>query len=315
LQNVYAPAITAVELVGTLVVLAVGVSELARGRLSLGELIAFGAFLEALFSPVRRLAGTITDIAAAGAGAERLIDLLDGPEPHTVRVGRRRPDLLVPLLELDRVGFDYPDGTPVLRDLDLVVRPGEVVAVNGPSGIGKSTLIKILLRFYDPTRGQVRLGGFDLTELDAEYVRQATAVVWQDPLCFDTSIADNVRIGRPDAEDPEVWRALRAADLDGFVAGLPDGLHSPVGQRGRRLSGGQLRRLGLARALVREAPVLIMDEPTAGLDAATADRILQAVRRSSAGRATLVVTHDPAVLGWADRVITVDRIRQQEPVR
>jgi ABC-type multidrug transport system fused ATPase/permease subunit len=230
-------------------------------------------------------------------------------------VGRRRPDLLVPLLELDRVGFDYPDGTPVLRDLDLVVRPGEVVAVNGPSGIGKSTLIKILLRFYDPTRGQVRLGGFDLTELDAEYVRQATAVVWQDPLCFDTSIADNVRIGRPDAEDPEVWRALRAADLDGFVAGLPDGLHSPVGQRGRRLSGGQLRRLGLARALVREAPVLIMDEPTAGLDVATADRILQAVRRSSAGRATLVVTHDPAVLGWADRVITVDRIRQQEPVR
>jgi ATP-binding cassette subfamily B protein len=221
--------------------------------------------------------------------------------PAAVTLGRARG-----AVDLDRVTFTYPDSTePVLRDLSLSVPPGQVVALTGPSGSGKSTLARLLVRFADPQTGAVRLDGRDLRELALDSVRGNVAALLQETLLFDASVRENIAFGRLDATGAQIEAAARAAGAHEFIAALPDGYDTRIGQRGRRLSGGQRRRVEIARTLLRDAPVVVLDEPTAGLDREAAARLIQPLRSLLRGRTAILIAHDEQLLRCADRVLTL----------
>jgi ATP-binding cassette, subfamily B, bacterial len=282
----------------------VGVGELQAGRVSLGELLAFLVYLSQLYGPVRGLGGFGNTAAAAAAGAERIIELLDERPQVTapadpVALPRARGELA-----FDGVGFRYPDtARDVLHDVSFAIEPGTVTALVGVSGAGKSTLVKLMLRLFDPTLGRVTLDGHDLRTLDPAQVRAHLAVVLQETLLLDGTVADNIAAGREGATRADVEAAARAADAHEFVTALPDGYDTRVGQRGRLLSGGQRQRVAIARAMVRDAPVLVLDEPTAGLDAIAGKRVLDPLWRLMEGRSTIVISHSLGSVETADRIV------------
>jgi ATP-binding cassette subfamily B protein len=307
LKSLFGPLVGMLEVVGVLTVLGVGIWQMAGGNLTLGGLLVFTGYLSQLFGPVRGFGEMGNTIYAAAAGAERVIELLDEEpqvtdRPDPVRIERARGDL-----RLEDVTFTYPGTTePALEQVSILVPRGHTVAVVGPSGAGKTTLTKLLLRFYDPDAGSVVLDGHDLRELALADVRRNVAALLQETLVFDGTVRDNILWGRPDATEAEIVEAARAADAHEFITALPDGYDTRVGQRGRLLSGGQRQRLAIARAMVRDAPVLILDEPTTGLDAAATERILTPLRRLMEGRTTLVISHNLLTVTDADRIVYLE---------
>lgn len=310
MSALYAPAVELVELIGALLVLGVGAWELTQDRLTVGGLLAFVAYLSQLYQPIRGASRLATTVYGASASAERLIEVLDEPpgitsDPDAIPATRVRGGL-----ELDRVSYTYPGASrPALRSVSLSVRPGEVVAVMGTSGAGKSTLSKLLLRFVDPDEGAIRLDGRDLRDLTVESLRESTAVVLQETMLFDRTIAENIGFGRADATGPAIRGAAWAANADQFVEAMPRAYGTRIGQRGRRLSGGQQQRLAIARALIRRAPVLVLDEPTASLDDETARQVMEPLRRLMRGSTTILITHDPEMARLADRTVVLDNGR------
>jgi ABC-type multidrug transport system fused ATPase/permease subunit len=313
IRAVFGPLVDLVELSGALLVMGLGTWQLARGRLTLGELLVFLALLSKLYSPIRGMSHLTSTFYAASASAERIVELLDQrPQvteaPSPVRLGRARGQV-----EFDGVGFTYPGtGRAALCDVSLRAEPGETVALVGPSGAGKSTVAKLLLRFYDPERGAVRLDGADLNTLRLADVRDNVAVVLQETLVLHGTVRENILYGRPDASEREVVAAARAADAHDFVTALPEGYDTVVGQRGRLLSGGQRQRLAIARAMIRDAPVLILDEPTTGLDAESGRRVMEPLRRLMAGRTTIVISHNLLTVRDASRILVLDHGRVVE---
>ena len=310
LRGIFSPITELLELIGLLLVIGFGTWQLTRGRMTLGELLVFMAYFGQLYSPLRGVGRFANSLSSAAASAERVIEILDlqpsvRAHPTPVRLQRVRG-----AMELDGVNFRYPGHQKdTLRDIALRVEPGQTVALVGSSGSGKSTIVKLLLRFYDPTTGAIRIDGQDLRGLDLTSVRENVAVVMQETLVFDGTVKENIMWGRPDATRDQFEAAVRAADVDSFVARLPDGLDTRVGQRGRRLSGGERQRVAIARALLRDAPILLLDEPTTGLDAASGDRILGPLSRLMQGRTTLVVSHNLLTVREADAIHVVDRGR------
>jgi ATP-binding cassette, subfamily B, bacterial len=243
---------------------------------------------------------------AAAAGAERIIELLDQrptiSEPDApAPLGRSRGEL-----RLNAVTFCYPDAAePALVDVTLEIAPGEVVALVGDSGAGKTTIGKLVLRFYDPSAGNVMLDGHDVRDYSLADLRRNIAVVLQETLVLDGTVRDNIAWARPDATDAEIRRAALAADAAQFIEALPDGYDTRVGQRGRLLSGGQRQRVAIARAMLRDAPLLLLDEPTSGLDTESAERLLGPMRRLMVGRSTLIISHDLLTASRADRIVVL----------
>jgi ATP-binding cassette subfamily B protein len=223
--------------------------------------------------------------------------------------GGRRLDRVEGRVTLEAVRFHYPTRpeVEVLQGVDLEVAPGEVVALVGPSGAGKSTIGALLSRLYDPTSGRVALDGTDLRELDPAWLRGLVGVVSQEPVLFSTSIADNVRYGRPGAGDAEVREAIRAANAEKFVLAFPDGLATRVGERGQQLSGGQKQRIAIARAILKDPPILILDEATSALDTESESLVQQALFNLMKGRTTLVVAHRLATVRRADRILVLEK--------
>ncbi|HET7095610.1 MAG TPA: ABC transporter ATP-binding protein [Thermomicrobiales bacterium] len=306
LAGLFAPLVNLVQLGGVLVVVGAGVFELTRGDLSLGGLLAFMAFLSQLYGPVSELTTLATSAASSAGGAERIIEVLDQSESVTERPGAT-PLAARGEIAFDRVSFRYPDSDDLtLSDISLRVAPGETLALVGASGAGKSTLVNLLLRFYDPAAGRIALDGHDLRDLTLAGLRDNIAVVFQDSLVFGGSIRDNIAYGRPGASEIEIVRAAKAADAHAFIKAMPDGYDTIIGQRGARLSGGQRQRLGIARALLRDAPILILDEPTAGLDAAASQRLAEVWRRAMAGRTTIVVSHNLLTVREATTIAVID---------
>jgi ATP-binding cassette, subfamily B, bacterial len=312
-SGVFAGLVALVEVAGVLTVIAFGTWAVQDDRLTIGGLLAFLAYLTQLLRPVGDLSQLAASLLAASAGAERVLELLDRRPLVRERPGAVELDRVSGRVALTGVTFTYPGTSrPVLDGLSLTVAPGEAVALTGPSGSGKSTLARLVLRFADPQAGQVLLDGYDLRALSLESVRGNIAALLQETLLFDASVRDNIAFARQGASAAEVEDAARAAGAHEFIAALPEGYDTRVGQRGRRLSGGQRRRIEIARTLLRDAPVVVLDEPTAGLDAEAAERLVQPLRTLLAGRSALMISHDPRLLKCADRVLRLDDARLAE---
>ena len=306
-------AVSVLQAVGLLAIVGVGVWELSAGTLTVGGLVAFLIYLVQLFGPVRDLGQLSSTVFEAAAGAERIIELLDERPAVTVPARPAALSRARGMLVLDDVGFRYPEtGTDAVAGVSFAALPGQTTALVGPSGAGKTTLIKLLLRLHDPARGRISLDGHDLRDLDPQQLRANIAVVLQETLLLDGTIADNILAGRPGAGHRELVSAARAADADTFIAALPKGYDTPVGQRGRLLSGGQRQRIAIARAMIRDAPILLLDEPTTSLDAEATERILAPMRRLMAGRTTIVISHDLLTVTDAQQILYLDRGRVTE---
>jgi ABC-type multidrug transport system fused ATPase/permease subunit len=269
----------------------------------------FLAYAGMLYTPVSELAGVFGELQEASASAQRVFEVLDVPTPPEPEGAVPPADRAEGRLELAGVRFGYDPVHPVLDGVDLVVEPGRTVAMVGPTGAGKSTVLSLLLRLYDPDEGAVLLDGHDLRSLPSAWVRDQLALVPQDPMLFPVSVRENIRYGRLDASDAEVEEAARKANILEELVEDPRGLDAPVGDRGVTLSGGQRQRVAIARAFLKDAPVILLDEPTSALDAGTEALVMEALWRLLEGRTCVVVAHRLSTVEEADRVVVVDEGR------
>ena len=289
---------------GTAAVVFVGALIVLQGELTVGELLVFIAYLGSLYGPIRQFANSAMIVQRSGASAERVLEILDQDDEHR-HEGIRLPRT-TGRLQYSDVSFAYDERKAALQNVSFAVEPGEMVAFVGRSGAGKTTLMSLLLRFYEPQSGRIELDGQDIAGLDLRWLRQQLALVLQEPIIFSSSLGENIAYGRPGATDDEIVAASKAAGLHDFVMELPDGYETRVGERGVRLSGGQRQRLSIARAFLKDAPILILDEPTSNLDATTERHIFASLQRLAQGRTTLVIAHRLATVQRADRIIVLE---------
>ena len=276
------------------------------GASTVGTVVAFLGYVGGLFGPVQSLSGLYGTLQKAAVSIDTVFGILDtqetiGDRPDAIDPGRLRGEV-----ELERVRFGYdPEKEPILEDVSLHVRPGETVALVGPSGAGKSTITALIQRFYDPQEGVVRLDGMDVRELKQASIRREIGVVLQEPVLFNDTVANNIAYGKPDATHHEIEQAARAAHAHDFIMRLPNGYDTLVGERGSRLSVGERQRISIARALIKDPPIVILDEATSALDAETEAAIQAALDRLLEGRTGIVIAHRLATVVRADRIVVL----------
>nr|WP_223185954.1 ABC transporter ATP-binding protein [Streptomyces sp. CBMA152] len=305
LNSRYTPALQAVPALGQVAMLALGGWLATRGEITLGTFVAFSTYLAQLVGPVRMLAMVLTVGQQARAGVERVLELID-TEPSIEDGTKELPADAPATVEFDDVRFGYEDGRPVLDGFSLEIRPGETVAVVGSSGSGKSTVSLLLPRFYDVTHGAVLVGGHDVRELTMASLRSAIGLVPEDSFLFSDTVRANIAYGKPDATQEEIEKAARAAQADRFIAELPDGYDTTVGEHGLTLSGGQRQRVALARAILTDPRLLVLDDATSAVDARVEHEIHEALKSVMAGRTTLLIAHRRSTLNLADRIAVLD---------
>ncbi len=304
----YNPGMSFFSSMGSLVVLGYGGWAALQGKLDLGVLVAFLVLVRFLYEPVGRLHQLNQIIQAGRAAGKRVFDILDAtPEPDAGQASVPSP--VRGEIKFDKVRFAYGDGPDVLGDIDLVARPGETVALVGPTGAGKSSLVGLLMRFYEWKHGSITLDGRDLRTFAKQDLRRVVGLVSQESFLFNGTVADNLRFGKPDASDEELWTALRAANAADFVERLPKNLDTEVGERGVRLSVGEKQRISIARALLKDPPVLLLDEATASVDNTTEKLIQQALDRLLQKRTSFVIAHRLSTVRHADQILVLDHGR------
>ncbi len=305
IEVAYTLAVGMTTAAGTAAVLFIGVRHVQSGQLTLGSLLLILGYLAQLYVPLQTVSSSINTLQSSLASAERAFWLLDHDADVQERPNARPLRRAAGAIVFEDVWFAY-DGEAVLRGVSLGVRPGTSVGISGTTGAGKTTLVSLLTRFYDPTRGAIFLDGVDLRDYRLADLRNQYAIVLQEPVLFSTTIRENIAYGRPDANDDAIVAAARAAGAHEFVSALPDDYETVVGERGMRLSGGERQRISLARAFLKDAPVLILDEPTSSVDASTEAAIVQAMQRLMAGRTTFLIAHRLSTLEHCDVRLEVD---------
>ena len=292
--------------VGAASVLFLGVRGVYAGTLTLGELLMVMAYLTLLYTPMQNISKEVASMQSSFGSAQRAFELLDQLPDVAERPGARPLGRSHGAVEFREVTFAYGETAQVLRDVSIAVPRGTKVGIAGPTGAGKTTLVSLLMRFYDPTSGQILLDGVDLRDYRLADLRNQFSMVLQEPVLFAATIAENIAYARPEANDEEIVAAARAANADGFITALSDGYETLVGERGMQLSGGERQRLSLARAFLKDAPVLILDEPTSSVDVRTERAIMDATRRLIDGRTTFMIAHRLGTLDLCDVVVELD---------
>jgi ATP-binding cassette, subfamily B, bacterial len=292
--------------IASAVIFYLGGMAVLNGTLTLGDVVLFLAYLQALYSPVHTAMSSAEGVQYAAGSARRVLEVLESEPEVQDRRGARELTLVRGRVVFEGVSFAYEPGRLVLQDISFEAFPGQTVALVGRSGAGKTTLASLLPRFYDPVQGRILLDGHDLRDVTLASLRKHVALVLQEPFLFPVSIADNIAYGRPDASPEQILAAAVAANAHEFIEALPDGYNTVLGERGARLSGGQRQRISIARALLKDAPLLILDEPTSALDTHSERLLLQALRRLMAGRTTLIIAHRLSTIRGADQILVLD---------
>jgi ATP-binding cassette, subfamily B, bacterial len=301
--------ISTLMVIGTAAMYYVGTLHVLAGTLTLGSLLVFSAYLLMLYQPLESLTYTAWAMEGATAGARRCFEVLDREVDVVDAPNAEEITETAGAVGFQNVSFGYATGQPVLHDIDLAIAPNKIVALVGGTGAGKSTLLSLVPRFYDPDAGSVALDGRDVRTVTKKSLRSQIAIVLQDTLLFSTTIRENIAYGRPDATDAEIREAARRAQADDFISKLPGGYDSPVGERGGHLSVGQRQRIGIARAFLKNAPILLLDEPTSALDPTTEAAIMETIKDLMQGRTTLIVTHRLATIHGVDRIVVLEHGR------
>lgn len=315
----------AVTAIGTAAIILIGGLHVLNKELSIGSLIVFLSYLASLYAPVQGLAYVSSGFASAAGGARRVLEVLDvddriadrpDAQPLIERSGSSAPGQTTPRhVRLESVTFGYEPERPVLQGINLEARPGETVAIVGPTGAGKSSIVSLIPRLFDPWEGRVSFDGRDVRDIPLANLREQVSIVLQEPFLLPLTVAENVAYGRPDASRQEIEAAVRAANAHDFVERLPQGYDTVVGERGAGFSGGERQRLSIARALLKNAPVLILDEPTSALDVETEQLLLQALERLIEGRTTFIIAHRLSTIRRADRIVVLEAGRVVESGR
>jgi ATP-binding cassette subfamily B protein len=291
---------------GTALVVIVGTQRVLSGALTPGDLLVFLSYVKDFYSPMRTLSKLTTKLSRTMVRLNRVTEVL-AEEPGVQEDPNAQPaPPFQGYLRFEGVTFGYEAGRPVLLDIDFNAEPGQVVAIVGPTGVGKSTLVSLVPRLYDPTVGRVLIDGHDIREFTLASLRAQIAVVLQETMLFRATVRENIAYGRPEASVAEVEAAAKAAGAHGFILNLPEGYDTMLGERGSTLSGGQRQRIAIARALIRNAPLLILDEPTTGLDAQSEAELLAALERLMVGRTTLLITHQLRLVRRADLILVLE---------
>jgi len=305
-QSLFSVVVSTITILGTALVVIVGGDYVMTGRLTIGQLTVVISYLAAVYGPLSAIAHTTGQLQGALAGTKR-VRAMFALVPETVEA----PDAIDAVdvkgdVRVEDVGFTYANGSRVLHDISFTAKPGEVIALVGLTGAGKTTLFSLIPRFYDPTVGRVTIDGVDVKRYRIRSLRDKIAIVLQDPVLFAGTIADNLRYGRLDATDEEIEQAARAAHAHDFISRLPNGYQTEIAQAGGSLSGGERQRLSVARAILKNAPILILDEPTSSLDSISEEIVFAALRRLRAGRTTIVIAHRLSTVRDADRILVLD---------
>jgi ABC-type multidrug transport system fused ATPase/permease subunit len=308
-RSLLGPVATGLVALGTAAVLWFGARLVLEGVMTAGALVVFMAYLGKLFQPIQDLAKASTNIAQASVGLERIKAVLDADERLPRSPHARALDRVSGRVDFRHVRFGYDPARPVLNDVSFTAEPGQLVGLVGPSGSGKSTLVSLIPRFYDPDSGTVAIDGVDVREFTIRSLRRQIAFVLQDTQLFYAPVWQNIAYGQPDATRDAIVRAATLAQADEFIKGLPDGYDTIVGQGGLTLSGGQRQRLGIARAMVRDAAILILDEPSSGLDAESERLVFEGLDRLMSGKTTFVIAHRMATIQKADVILVMDQGR------
>ncbi|MFN7945308.1 MAG: ABC transporter ATP-binding protein [Blastocatellia bacterium] len=292
--------------VGTAVIMWLGARYALQGRVSAGDILVFISYLHCLYQPLNSITTTASTVQNAAANAERVTEILDTTiqvqdAPHARDLALRGD------VRYDRVSFSYDAKLPTLKNVSFEAKAGEVIAFVGPSGAGKTTLANLLVRFFDPTSGRVTIDGADIRDISLRSLRQQVAMVLQESFLFPVTIAENISYGRPAATRAEIIAAARAANAHDFIERLPDGYDTVIGERGATLSGGEKQRLSIARAFLKDAPILILDEPTSALDAGTEHLLLEALERLMKNRTTFIIAHRLSTIRNASRIVVLSR--------
>jgi len=295
--------------IGTTAMLGFAATDVARGAMTLGDFVLVNAFMMQIFIPLNFLGFVYREIKGSLASIEGLFSLMNR-DPRITDASDAKPlQVSEGRIEFSDLHFHYQTERPILRDISFDVAPGQKVALVGASGAGKSTLIKLLFRFYDPVGGCIRIDGQRIADVSQHSLRQVIGIVPQDTVLFNESLRENIRYGRPDASDDEVLEAARMAHLENFIAALPDGLETKVGERGLKLSGGEKQRVAIARTILKQPAILVFDEATSSLDSESEQAILSAIEEVARGRTTLVIAHRLSTIVDADRIIVLEQGR------